>query len=265
MSILKAQRRSGGSPSSLTIYKWGWYTPLRISRIFWMIALMRCENSFSSVFNVAWQKKGLSKHTTSAWANKPFHPAKHHNLVVQTHLEWAVEQHHGRPRGRLSAHLQWGTARGAPTSLRSTAEQEVEWLPVHRSFQLLGACCVRNRMSGRCRASAVVMAVMWGVLVSMHEYREGFVRFDEYQPRCILIKYCREKSAKLLTFFNKPRTSTGNIFMLSEIESWALAPAPLEVILLLYATKMSTRFLRTKSLLSSNLWVSDLSTALFAR
>lgn len=53
--------------------------------------------------------------------------------------------------------------------------------------------------------------------------------------------------------------------MFSEIANCALAPAPLDVMLVLYATNTSTSFWEMYSRLSSNLWVSERSTALFAK
>ena len=44
-----------------------------------------------------------------------------------------------------------------------------------------------------------------------------------------------------LTFFSKPRVRTGSIFKFSEIASCALAPAPPEVMLVLYAMRMSIK------------------------
>jgi len=67
------------------------------------------------------------------------------------------------------------------------------------------------------------------------------------------------------TFFNKPSTRTGNIFKFSAIANCALAPAPLDVILVLYATNTSTSFWEMYSLLSSILCVSERSTALLAK
>lgn len=70
---------------------------------------------------------------------------------------------------------------------------------------------------------------------------------------------------KQLTFFNNPSTNTGNIFKFSEIANCALAPAPPEVMLVLYDWRISTSFWNTWSLLSSNLCVNARSTALLAR
>ena len=67
------------------------------------------------------------------------------------------------------------------------------------------------------------------------------------------------------TFFSRPSTRTGNIFRFSEMASCALAPAPPDVMLVLYAIRISTSFWKTYSRLSSNLCVNDRSTALFAR
>lgn len=53
--------------------------------------------------------------------------------------------------------------------------------------------------------------------------------------------------------------------MFSEIASCALAPAPLDVMLVLYATNISTSFWKINSRLSSNLCVSERSTALLAK
>ena len=68
-----------------------------------------------------------------------------------------------------------------------------------------------------------------------------------------------------LTFFNRPRIRTGSIFIFSEIDSCALAPAPAAVILPLYAVKISTSFEETASRLFSKLCVIQRSTALLAR
>ena len=67
------------------------------------------------------------------------------------------------------------------------------------------------------------------------------------------------------TFFSKPRASTGSIFKFSETANCALAPAPLDVMLVLYATNNSTSFWKMYSRLSSNLCESERSTALLAQ
>ena len=102
-----------------------------------------------------------------------------------------------------------------------------------------------NKMLDRCKALKLVKAETSGEPESRPGYQEVSVHFVEFQPGKELANVDTKPRITKLTFFRSPSTRTGNIFKLSEIANCALAPAPLEVMLVLYDTKSSTSFWNT--------------------
>ena len=62
----------------------------------------------------------------------------------------------------------------------------------------------------------------------------GFVRFALNQPKImVMLRYVPNINIMLLTFLRRPRSKTGNDFILSERDNWALAAEPAAVMLAL--------------------------------